>query len=36
MNEMSRQNINADRERNTAETRAEMLRQTEAQGVRPA
>jgi hypothetical protein len=32
---MSRQNINADCERETAEARAEMLRRAEAQGVRP-
>ncbi len=32
---MSQQNINADRERETAEARAEMLRLAEAQGVRP-
>jgi hypothetical protein len=32
---MSRQNINADRESETAETRAELLRIAEEQGVRP-
>ena len=32
---MSQQNINTDRERETAEARAELLRQAEAQGLRP-
>lgn len=32
---MSQQNINADREGETAEARAELLRMAEAQGVRP-
>jgi broad specificity phosphatase PhoE len=32
---MPQQNINADRERETANARAEMLRRAEAQGVRP-
>lgn len=32
---MSRQNINADRESETAKARAELLRIAEAQGVRP-
>ena len=32
---MSQQNINADRERETAKAREEMLRMAEAQGVRP-
>jgi hypothetical protein len=32
---MSRQNVNEDRERETAEARAEMLRRAEAQGLRP-
>ena len=32
---MSQQNINTDRERETAEAQAELLRQAEAQGVHP-
>ena len=32
---MSQQNINVDRERETAEARAELLRRAEREGVRP-
>jgi hypothetical protein len=35
VNKISRQNINADRESETAEARAELLRIAEEQGVRP-
>jgi broad specificity phosphatase PhoE len=35
MSEMSQQNINVERERETAEARAELLRRAEREGVRP-